>query len=315
MNNKLKLRSIDELENYLGSTIEFEKIYPRITERKATLAMIGINPRTYIHWKNEGLVDASIQDDDKRLWVRLNLYDYVWLNCIKTLRGFGIGLEVIKELKSVLDTDIVQLITTDFSEYSDFLKTQSNVSRSKIQEQLDIIQSINTNKSEVASEEKHLTSLFGSLIHRSLILNDEGAIIVLLEGDKFSSICFNYKNINDFTEVFNQWMKIPHVIIPIRRYIEEFMQEPKNEDNLMVWGFIDRNEKKVLDALNKRNFKEISIKRNNNEDFIIEETTDGDIMEQKAKEIRRILGLNDYSEITIKYRNDKHLYFKNKTRI
>jgi len=49
--------------------------------------------------------------------------------------------------------------------------------------------------------------------------------------------------------------------------------------------------------------------------MIIESVQDGDIMEQKAKEIRRILGLDAYSEITLKYRNDKHIYFKNKKRI
>ena len=49
--------------------------------------------------------------------------------------------------------------------------------------------------------------------------------------------------------------------------------------------------------------------------MILEAMIDGDILEQKAKEIKRILGLNQYSELTLKYRNDKHIYFKNKTRL
>lgn len=42
---------------------------------------------------------------------------------------------------------------------------------------------------------------------------------------------------------------------------------------------------------------------------------DGALMDQKANEVKRILGLNEYDEVTVKYRNDKHLYFKNKTRL
>jgi hypothetical protein len=73
---------------------------------------------------------------------------------------------------------------------------------------------------------------------------------------------------------------------------------------------------KVIEAIRKRDFKEITIKlESKKETIIIEIEKDGNILDQKAKEVKRILGLNEYSEVTIKFRNDKNLYFKNKTRI
>ena len=51
------------------------------------------------------------------------------------------------------------------------------------------------------------------------------------------------------------------------------------------------------------------------EDYIIEATFEEDVMNEKAKEIRRILGMNEYSEVNIKLRNDKHLFVKNKRKI
>jgi hypothetical protein len=73
---------------------------------------------------------------------------------------------------------------------------------------------------------------------------------------------------------------------------------------------------KVIEAIRKKDFKEITIKlESNKETIVIEIEKDGNILDQKAKEVKRILGLNEYSEVTIKYRNDKNLYFKNKTRI
>jgi hypothetical protein len=56
-------------------------------------------------------------------------------------------------------------------------------------------------------------------------------------------------------------------------------------------------------------------RKNKQEDFIIEATIEEDVMNEKAKEIRRILGMNEYSEVNIKFRNDKHLYIKNKMKI
>jgi hypothetical protein len=73
---------------------------------------------------------------------------------------------------------------------------------------------------------------------------------------------------------------------------------------------------KVIEAIRKRDFKEIIIKLDGNKKtIVIEIEKDGNILDQKAKEVKRILGLNEYSEVTIKFRNDKNLYFKNKTRL
>jgi hypothetical protein len=95
------------------------------------------------------------------------------------------------------------------------------------------------------------------------------------------------------------------------------LDEPQNETNLFYWGFINEDEKKVLHAIRSKEFKELTIRLNGpkKEELILEALIDGDILEQKAKEIKRILGLNQYSELTLKYRNDKHIYFKNKTRL
>jgi hypothetical protein len=99
--------------------------------------------------------------------------------------------------------------------------------------------------------------------------------------------------------------------------VYDFLDKPQNETNLFYWGFINDDEKKVLDAIRSKEFKELTIRLNGpkKEEMILEAMIDGDILEQKAKEIKRILGLNQYSELTLKYRNDKHIYFKNKTRL
>jgi hypothetical protein len=51
------------------------------------------------------------------------------------------------------------------------------------------------------------------------------------------------------------------------------------------------------------------------DDLIIDATIEEDVLAHKAKEIRRILGMNDYTEVTVKLRNDQHLYVKNKIKL
>jgi hypothetical protein len=110
-------------------------------------------------------------------------------------------------------------------------------------------------------------------------------------------------------------LKQPSLIIPIDALVAEFMEGKDNLPNLVYWGFINPKETKVLDAIRSKEFKYIQIKINPDDTLIIEGTIESDMMDEKAKEVRRILGLKEYEEIMIKYRNDKHVYVKNTRRI
>jgi hypothetical protein len=130
---------------------------------------------------------------------------------------------------------------------------------------------------------------------------------------------FTYVFYNQYVDIINEHTSIfekPHLNIPIRQIIFEFLEEPRNEKYLDVWGFIRKDERKVLDALRNKDFVELIIKRKGqSEDFIIEATVEKDVMNEKAKEVRRILGMNEYQEVTVKLRNDKHLFIRNKMKL
>ena len=111
-------------------------------------------------------------------------------------------------------------------------------------------------------------------------------------------------------------LESPHIQIPIRKLIEDFFDDPKSDKFVDSFELLNFKEKKVIDAIRKKDFKQIIIKQDPAEEsIIIELERDGDILDQKAKDVKRLLGLNEYSEVTIKYRNDKHIYFKNTTRL
>jgi hypothetical protein len=93
------------------------------------------------------------------------------------------------------------------------------------------------------------------------------------------------------------------------------MEGEDNLPNLIHWGFINPKETKVLEAIRSKDFQSILIKINADETMVIEGTIETDLKDDKAKQVRRILGLKEYEEITIKYRNEKHLYLKNTQRL
>lgn len=316
MSDVTKILDADELNKYLSASKSIEDIYPKITERRANLAMVGVNARTYNHWRNLGLVGEPAIKGQAKQWVRLNIYDYVWLEIVKVVREFGMPLETIKRMRELLELNFIEELKGQLEGFADFLKEQSDMSDVRIEQEMAKFQYMFDNTGDVLPEEKHLLSILGSLIHKSLLTDEKTSIIIYKTERGFEFGSYTFSTISEFTKMYSNWFVLPHLTIPLGGIIEKFMNEPKNQVNLEVWGFIDKNEKKVLETLRNADFNEIIIKKpGDSQEFSVEVISSGNITDLKAKEIRKILGLNQYQEITIKYRNDKTLYFKNKKRI
>ena len=102
--------------------------FSRIFERKASLKLSGVKKRNFYHWKEEGIIDwKSESEDEKRSWVRLNIYDFIWVKIVQAARDFGVPIEAIRNLKNELFTDFITDIKKDpdhFCQYHrDFLGT------------------------------------------------------------------------------------------------------------------------------------------------------------------------------------------------
>ena len=311
------LKKIEARLRESGNLMEqVEKIYPKITECFMPLSITGVSARTYLHWKSKGLIPESKTNDEQREWVRLNLIDYVWVKIIQVMRDFGVPLETIRQTKDLLFKNFIAEIVDDKEEYLSFLKTESEIDPKeidKINSLIDLLsEAIENNPEEF---DVHAT-IIGTMISDLLIKNDRGSVLITKKGKEFNVTFFSYKALDDFRDVFKPLLESPHIQIPIRKLIEDFFDDPKSDKFVDSFELLSFKEKKVIDAIRKKDFKQIIIKQDSAKDTItIELERDGDILDQKAKDVKRLLGLNEYSEVTIKYRNDKHIYFKNTTRL
>jgi DNA-binding transcriptional MerR regulator len=292
--------------------------FSRIFERKASLKLSGVKKRNFYHWKEEGIIDwKSDSEDEKRSWVRLNIYDFIWVKIVQAARDFGVPLEAIRNLKNELFTDFISEIKKDPEGFYQYQRDFLGVSEEDIQKVKQVIEFIESHMDDIIENgELHLISLFGAIIHETLFYGLHMVIV-------FKKVEDNYvHNFNGYSEKYDRvpnltedLLKQPSLIIPIDTLITEFMEEKDNVLNLIHWGFINPKEAKVLEAIRSKDFQSIQIKINPDETLVIEGTTNSDLMDDKAKQVRRILGLKEYEEISIKYRNDKHLYLKNTRRL
>jgi len=317
----MNLLSFDINEPNLKLMEKIDQIFPYITEKKAPLSISKISTRSYLHWKEMKLIDTDENSDEKRNWVKLNIYEFVWLEMINACRNFGLPIKDLQIMKTQL-MDIPALeIAKDIEDFQNALKGhytsgKPTYNEEEIRNQINSIMYISEIIEEIPIEDRiHLTVL-GSQVNSLLLQNTYLKLRIFKEDDFLEILLLSDEQYDQYVELEPNQIIRPHITIDINDIIERFIGEPKNEKNLERWGFINKKERKVLDAIRNKDFSQIIIKRNNNsEDIQIEATLEDDILNEKAKQIRKILGLDEYSEVQIKYRNEKHLFIKSTKKI
>ena len=313
---EVNFKGLEQTINDHGFTLQaIEKIYPKLYEPIMNLSMTGVPARVYFYWKKSGLIESFGADESKKGWTKINLIEYLWIKIIVILRDYGVPFEKIKETKEMLFSNYLDSIIADKNDYIEFLR-ESNISEEKIIETIQIIDLVQEEINGSPEEFEIYQTLIGNLVMELLLRNDKGYITLAKTEDEYDVGYFTIKTMSEFEKHIEPYFNNPCLFIPIRSIIEEFLDDDTKEKTSVSINLLNLKEMKVIEAIRNKDFKVITIKLQSNKDeIIIEIEKDGNILDQKAKEVKRILGLNEYSEVTFIYRNDKNLYVKNKTRI
>lgn len=295
--------------------------FPLIKSTVVPLAFTGVNARTFHAWKENGLIDLTIlkkESENGRKWIRLNLYEFVWVKMIQIMRDFGLPYEIIKIIKHQLELKIYLIITEEIEVIKETWRKDMGFDEEKIAElnllMFELAAMYSNHYDEDDPYEQQKTMLFFIIIH-TIMSQAKSSILVIKNGNEFIVEIVYYDKIEALQQNNYKVIRKPHFEIPLLEIIEEFFNESKSEDYANLLGLYNHQEKKVLNAVRKNDFLELHIKLDKNNDLIIDSINDGNITDEQARQVRKILGMSNYEEITLKYRNDKNLYFKNKTRI
>jgi len=293
-----------------------EMLHPKILETIVPLSLTKISPRNFYHWKENGLIELSQENDSEdRKWVKFNLIEYVWVSAIEVMREFGLSYEIIKKVKNELFANHFQYLIDNRERHEKMFEQQLGLNENELKEFI-LFQRNVAEEGLRMYDENEISELESSILFNivtSILLQEKPCSLLIYRKEGEFHVEFMQYSLNDpITKVGFLAKEYPHLEIPINNLISEFLNEPKSEKYAEIFGMINAKEMKVLEAIRKGDFVEINIKYNKKDELIIETIKDGEITDEKATYIRKLLGLNKYEEISLTYRNDKKLYIKSR---
>ena len=301
--------------------------YPKIAEKKIPLSLLGISSRVYSNWKKEGLLYYNTEEitdsESKRQWVYLNVFDALWLSIIAELRNLNLDLETIRELKEFLfsnaelDTNKIDSISKeDFvdsiinyfpAEHKDIAK--QFLMTTDIFSQLD-----NIINSGIDYFFKKISSIILCVLVRgiavSIIIKKSSEYLEFFIVNQEKALSPDEKE-KKFAFYSDQFANSTFINIPIRPLLHNLFENENFDTYSLDYGLYTKAEKSILNALNDDDVKEIKISKHTSGTMTLNVTSQKEIKDNSAKELRKIIGLKQYEKIEVVYRNEKHLIVTN----
>jgi len=280
----------------------FEKMGSLLERSFIRLSEAGVDSKSYYYWKSKKLISNEMG----RKWVELSGVEYVWIQILKTLQRYNCTIKTMQDVH-------YQLFTKAYEE---------NLANRILVE--------NINHFKKVSAERELTRNESAALDALLQFKDDQLLQNHLRGEISYLYHYIIKSFREGIEHYiilleNGEIKITHdsnmlyertpmLILPLSNYICVLIMENQKESILTSSGFITEEEYSVIKAIRSNNANSITIsfKREDKRIKKIECASSGILSEDKSREIMRILGIKNYSSISLKTRNGTTLSFEKK---
>jgi hypothetical protein len=301
------------LETSYGLQVsEIIKFYPKLIEPIGKPSQLDFTPREFFYWLEKGVIDIPKTDTATTQWNRLNLIEVVWIRLVKELRFFNIPFEFISKLNSLL-------LVNGTNGANEFLNVLVNEAKQKFSDPnlktfLDLLlETIKQNFERNDRGFKQLFSVFGLIVADILFSKSEISIIFFKhDNDSMDFVIEGIKN-NPYNEsAIENAKKGAYLHVSINTILRQYVDDPKFESLNEDFGIIREEEKEILRQIRDKNVKEINIKRDGQETITITSTQASEIKNEKVRELKSMLRMNDFDEVRVVLRNNKHMYLENK---
>lgn len=313
-------------------------IYPKLNQRLITNKDLEIEPRVFHHWRESGVIDYdksvevdSNQNKERRGKVFFNAYEALWLLMVKDLRELNVDLKTIIQIKEYLFKDQINdsELTPEFIKESSDGGVMGKILKSlpeevrieiendemKLSQFISMMQSMSKNTDEL--KPNWLTTFYTTI----LLMNKTPVLQLIKKG---ITIDINIIVIEDFyphstklesmQEIVKNIMNDFYVNIPIRKYFDRIFTDFKLDVLVEKFELFSKLELEVLEEIQDGDFQEIKIYNNSEEDFLVTVIKKNELLNEKVRELKKILGLKEYDKLEMIFRNDKHIILKNEIR-
>lgn len=304
----------------INNSTEISTKFNNLIKREISLGLTGMSSRVFNYCKNSGVIDYSVDlPPGKRARVKLNFFEAFWVMIVQELRGFGLSDKAMIELKTSLHSDHLESLDDMGISVSDTLEKVGEI----MTETGDYIHidpdELRELINSIPDEEKIYTTTLGGLISGILITN-QAPVIKLhfnknVENSRYKSLVIF---IEDGVEVAQQIpddvvLSDSFISIPLRPIYETLFELDISDEVFHKYRLLTDKEEKIISLIRSGDYKECIIK-NVKEEPVLKVKNEGEITGDKVKQIRKLLGVKDYDNVMLKFRNDKHIYYENESK-
>lgn len=240
--------------------------------------------------------------------LKISFMQLIWLRVIDTLRQFNYKVVDMQKLCDYFFNDayLKNLPRLNMEYNIDQLK-RKQLTGTISEGEATMLESL---KNWVMDEKlqyglKMDVSYLSNLVIQCIEDKEDTGLLVFSEGRVLEYDSGGYTNHN------NEQINIlePHIHLSIKYFLQEFIDDDELSTLLMP-RLLNKSEQKVLKALADKSIIELIIKKRENGKIRVDTVKAGMINGEKAKEIKRILGLANYEEIEMSTRDQQTLHFK-----
>lgn len=256
-------------------------------------------------WRRNGLIPYV----NPGKWMGISFAQLIWIRILDDLRDINFPVEKMKLLCDYFYKDA----------YGDDLPKKNMESNKK-----DILnrKSLGTQTEEDEYMLLHIENVFkypvaltilkfdvnylSNFIAATISNSEDGTIYIFFDGKVAEYIGQDFWGHKSFEPNFLE----PHIKLTISHYLKEFIAD--NEiAKLLLPQLLNDDETKVLREMRRKNVKEITIYRHNEDKPMrIESSMTGVVTAKNATEIMEMLGLKNYERITLETMDGNSLAFK-----
>ena len=231
-----------------------DKLLDILGQEHFKISDLGVTSRVFSNWKIKNIIPKV----DERQWVRLNLFEYFWIQIIKDLRALGLPLKLIARVKDQLfnHLNLREILFDDQGDFrDDVLRQSAGIISEQEYEQFKSDMINNRDDENVSSFLNASIPLFYGIVI-SVLLDHADIKLTINQDGEIDFIKEDHKMINEVNKAIKTG---PLVILSLKRYVYMLMSEPTQVSTAQQLGLLNEVESEVIKAMRENNLKELVI--------------------------------------------------------
>jgi hypothetical protein len=231
-----------------------DKLMDILGQEHFKISDLGVTSRVFSNWKLKNIIPKV----DERQWVRLNLFEYFWIQIIKDFRALGLPLKLIEKVKDQLFNHL-SFKEVFFDEQDVFqeeiLRDNKRFITDEEFEQIKSDMINNRDDENVSSFLNASVPLFFFIVANVLLDHADIKLTINQDGE----VGFIQEDLEIGTYVLEAIKTGPLVILSLKRYLYTLMSEPTQVSTAQQLGLLNEVESEVIKAMRENNLKELVI--------------------------------------------------------